>query len=256
MISLFLVGLAVVAVAFTCTWLISVKIRNYGLLDAAWSYGIALLAPLYAWFGPGDQSRRILFTVVGVAWSLRLGTYILRRVLRHHPKEDERYEKLRQLWPGPGMFLVFFQVQALIIAIFSIPFLLAAFNTAPSIGVIEWTGLLLGVASLTGEMIADAQMKRFKQEPANHGKVCQVGLWRYSRHPNYFFEFCFWVGIAVAALGSPFGWISIVCPALILHFLLKVTGIPLTEEYAVRSKGDAYRAYQKSTSAFAPWFPK
>ena len=106
------------------------------------------------------------------------------------------------------------------------------------------------------EALADAQMKRFKAAPANRGQVCQVGLWRFSRHPNYFFEALIWVGFALFALGSPHGWIALSCPVLMLYFLLKVTGIPLTEEYAVKSKGAAYREYQRTTSAFIPWFHK
>jgi steroid 5-alpha reductase family enzyme len=99
-------------------------------------------------------------------------------------------------------------------------------------------------------------MKNFKQEVANRGRVCAIGLWRYSRHPNYFFEFLVWIGFAIASLPTPWGWTTIVCPLLMYHFLTKVTGIPLTEEYAVKSKGEAYREYQRTTSAFIPWLPR
>lgn len=255
MIPLLLAALAIAVTYFAITWAISVRIRNYGLLDVAWSYGVAILAPIYAFFGPGLLSRRLVFTAVGVAWSLRLGTYILRRVLSHHPQEDKRYEGLRKQWPGPGRFLLFFELQAILVVIFSLPFLFAAFNSA-SLQPLEWIGILLAVAALIGEITADHQMKTFKSDPASHGQVCRVGLWRYSRHPNYFFEASFWFAIALAAFNSPWGWISIVCPLLMLQFLLKVTGIPLTEEYAIKSKGVAYREYQRTTSAFIPWFPK
>jgi steroid 5-alpha reductase family enzyme len=153
------------------------------------------------------------------------------------------------------MFLVFFELQALIVVIFSLPFLFAAWNPTP-LGALEYAGLGISLLVLAGESMADRQMRSFKQDPANKGRVCNAGLWRYSRHPNYFFEFLVWVGFALASLGTPWGWTTIICPLLMYYFLTKVTGIPLTEEYAIKSKGEAYREYQRSTSAFIPSPPK
>jgi steroid 5-alpha reductase family enzyme len=154
------------------------------------------------------------------------------------------------------MFLAFFQLQAVIAVIFSIPFLLVAFKTDPRLDWVEIIGLTVAVLSLAGESLADAQMKRFKADPANRGGVCATGLWRYSRHPNYFFESMVWWGFFLVALGSPMGWMTVACPLLMLYFLLKVTGVELTEAHSLRTRGDAYRRYQRSTSAFIPWFPK
>lgn len=256
MIALFALGLAIAAGYFAVTWAISVRIANYGLLDVAFSFGVAILAPLYAYVGPGVGPRKWLFAAIGIAWSLRLGTYILIRVVRHHPAEDPRYGSLRQRWPGPLAFLAFFELQALLVAVFSVPFLLASFNTVPALTIIEVAGLALAAVGVLGEATADVQMQAFKRSTPNRGTVCQVGLWRYSRHPNYFFESLVWWGFFIAALGSPFGWITVVCPLLMLYFLLRVTGIPLTEEHALQSKGDAYREYQRTTSRFIPWFRK
>jgi steroid 5-alpha reductase family enzyme len=256
MLSLLAIGTAISCLSFFAVWMISVRVRNYGFLDVAWSYAVAVLAPLYALFGPGDPLRKWLAAAIGVAWSLRLGTYLLRRVLRHHPQEDPRYETLRKRWPGPLMFLAFFQLQALIAVVFSLPFLFMAFNQSPGLAPLEIAGLSLAALSLAGEALADAQMKRFKADPANRGGVCNTGLWRYSRHPNYFFESMVWWGFFLAALASPFGWITLACPLLMLYFLLKVTGIDLTEAHSLRTRGEAYRRYQQSTSAFIPWFPK
>jgi steroid 5-alpha reductase family enzyme len=255
MITWLLIGLALMLVAFTIVWMIGVKIRNYSFLDVVWSYGIAFLAPIYAVGGPGNSERKIAFATLGVAWSLRLGTYIFRRVLKQHPQEDARYEGLRQRWPGSGMFLVFHELQALIVAVFSLPFLLAAWRQRP-LQMLEISGLAIVVIALIGESVADLQLKRFKANPVNKGGVCSTGLWRYSRHPNYFFEFLVWVGFAAASLATPYGWITLICPILMYYFLTKVTGIPLTEEYSLKSKGDAYREYQRTTSAFVPWFHK
>jgi steroid 5-alpha reductase family enzyme len=256
MTTLLAAGLAIAVTYFAVTWAISVRIRNYGLLDVAFSYGVAILAPMYAWYAPGDPLRKWSLAAVGVAWSVRLGTYILVRVVRHHPAEDARYQTLRERWPGPLQFLGFFQVQAVLVVIFSLPFLFASFNSAPELAALESGGMALAIVALLGETLADLQMQAFKRDPANRGKVCQVGLWRYSRHPNYFFESLVWWGFFLVALGSPWGWITIACPLLMLYFLFKVTGIPLTEEYAVKSKGDAYREYQRTTNAFVPWFRK
>ena len=254
MISALALGLGIAAAYFAVTWAISVRIRNYGLLDVAFSYGVAILAPLYAAMGPGLGLRKWLFAAIGVAWSVRLGTFILVRVIRHHPVEDARYESLRARWPGPLRFLAFFELQAVLVAVFSLPFLLASFNPAPALGIVDVAGLVLAAAGVIGETVADLQMQAFKRDPASRDKVCELGLWRYSRHPNYFFESLVWLGFFVASLGSPYGWLTIACPLLMLYFLLRVTGIPLTEEYAVRSKGDAYREYQRTTSGFIPWF--
>lgn len=256
MLSLLAIGTLVACTAFFIVWMICVRVKNYGFLDVAWSYAVAVLAPLYAVWGPGDPWRKWLMTALGVAWSLRLGTYLLRRVLHHHPQEDPRYETLRRRWPGPLLFLAFFQVQALVAVVFSLPFLFMAFNATPGLAPVEIAGLAVAALALAGEALADAQMQRFKADPANRGKVCAHGLWRYSRHPNYFFESLVWWGFFLAALGSPHGWITLLCPLLMLYFLLKVTGIELTEAHSLRTRGEAYRAYQQATSAFIPWFPK
>jgi steroid 5-alpha reductase family enzyme len=217
---------------------------------------VALLVPLYACCGNGLPLRKTMGLALGAAWSLRLGTYILLRVIKHHPSEDARYQTLRARWPGPWMFLLFFEMQAVLVAIFAIPFLLLAFDSRSQLGLLEMIGWGLAIVSLLGETLADAQLKRFKQDPANQGKVCAVGLWHYSRHPNYFFEALIQVAFCLMALSTTYGWITILSPLLMLYFLLRVTGIPLTEEYALKSKGEAYRAYQRTTSALIPWFPK
>jgi len=256
MSALLALATALACFGFFLVWRVSVRVNNYGFLDVAWSGTLAVLAPLYALLGTGAPLRTWLFTALGVLWSLRLATYLLRRVLSHHPQEDPRYETLRRRWPGPWMFLAFFQLQALVAVLFSLPFLLVAFNPTPGLSALEITGLTVAALSLLGETVADAQMKRFKNNPANRGQVCSTGLWRYSRHPNYFFESTVWWGFFLTALGSPLGWVTVLCPLLMLYFLLKVTGIELTEAHSLRTRGEAYRAYQRTTSPFIPWFPK
>ncbi len=252
------VGAVVAFLLFALTWLLSLKLNNFSFVDVTWSYALALIAPLYALLGGGFTERKLVAVTMAVLWSVRLGTYLLFRVKGHHPHEDVRYAVLRENWKDnlAKNFFFFFQAQALLIVLLGVPVLLACLNPAPQLSLIEMIGVLVWLIGLSGEALSDAQMKKFKVDPASKGKVCQVGLWGYSRHPNYFFESVVWWGFWLFACGSPWGWVTVYAPALILYFLLRVTGIPLTEECAVKSKGDAYREYQRTTSAFVPWPPK
>ncbi len=260
-------ALGAVIVEMTLTYLAAERIRNYGVVDVVWSAGFAGLAWLYWLAGPQTDSgatplrSRVLVAMVTL-WSLRLATHLARRVWRHHPREDVRYAELRQDW-GPNLrirMFGFFQLQGALQVVLSLPFLVVLIHPdagSPGfLGPWEWTGALICLAGLAGESVADHQLARFVRDPANRGQVCQRGLWNWSRHPNYFFEWLIWVGYAVFALGSPGGWIGLISPLLMWHFLVHVTGIPMTEALSVRSKGDAYRAYQQTTNAFIPWFKK
>jgi len=252
------IGAVVAFLLFALTWLLSLKLNNFSFVDVTWSYALAVIAPVYAWLGQGLPQRKVIAVTMALLWSLRLGTYLFIRVKKHHPHEDVRYEVLRQKWQGQlaRNFFLFFQAQAVLIVLLSLPVLLACLNPAPTLGFVEWAGFALWLVGLSGEALSDAQMQRFKSDPASKGQVCQAGLWRFSRHPNYFFESLVWWGFWLFACGSPWGWATVYAPLMILYFLLRVTGIPLTEECAVKSKGDAYREYQRTTSAFVPWWPK
>jgi steroid 5-alpha reductase family enzyme len=149
---------------------------------------------------------------------------------------------------------VFFEFQALLDVVLSLPMLIAAMNPAPGVGVLELTGIGLWLVAVAGESIADAQLATFKRDPAKKGRVCRRGLWNYSRHPNYFFEWFVWVAWAAYALASPWGWLGLMSPVMMLLFLYRVTGIPATEAQALRSRGREYEEYQRTTSAFVPWF--
>lgn len=255
---LILLGLAGLCVLFAALYLVSRRYDNYGFVDIAWSYSFGLLAFFYAIFAPGWPIRRALIATLAIVWSARLGTHLAIRVIGHHPEEDGRYKQLRQDWAAnfASKMFGFFQMQAVSVVLLGAAFLIIALNPAPALHPLEIAGALLWLVAISGEALADAQLAAFKRKPANKGKVCDVGLWHYSRHPNYFFEWLIWVAYFVFALASPWGWIAIIGPASILFLLLRVTGIPMTEEQSLRSRGDAYRRYQATTSAFIPWFPK
>ena len=181
---------------------------------------------------------------------------MLARVVRHHPQEDARYRTLREKWPTPASFLLFFELQAFIALVFSTPFLLASVNRAPHMAPLEMAGLALAFLATAGECLADWQAQRFKRLATDKQAVNDAGLWRYSRHPNYFFESLVWWGFFIAALPFPYGWTTLVCPLMMLYLLLNVTGIPLTEKHSLQNRGEVYREYQNRTSRFIPWFPK
>lgn len=257
-LSLILLAWAGLSLVFAGLYFVCRRLDNYGFVDVAWSYAFVLLAGWYALGGSGWPARRLLIAALALVWSLRLGTHLLRRVAGHHPVEDGRYVQLRKDWAGnfgPKM-AGFFQLQAASVVLLGLPFLLPVLNPAPAFHPLELLGVALWLLAIVGETVADFQLATFKQNPANRGQVCATGLWSLSRHPNYFFEWLVWVAFLVIALGSPWGWLAVISPAIILYLLLRVTGIPLTEEQSLRSKGEAYRHYQQSTSAFVPWFPK
>jgi steroid 5-alpha reductase family enzyme len=247
----------VLAAGFAAAYLLARRLDNYGIVDVAWSYAFAGIAFGYAFFGTGWPVRRALIAAMVLVWSLRLGTHILARLVRHHPREDARYAQLRSDWAGrfgPTMF-GFFQLQALSVVLLAYPFLCACVNPAVAVGPTEAIGFAVWIVGLSGEALADHQLRQFRDDPAARGQVCDRGLWRYSRHPNYFFEGVIWTGYFLFAVGSPWGWIGAFSPLCILFLLLRVTGIPLAEAQSLRSKGDLYRRYQERTSAFIPWFP-
>lgn len=252
---LVLLALGSLCVLFAALYFLSRRLDNYGFVDIAWSYAFGGMTAFYALAGPGWPVRRALIAAMAVLWSARLGTHLAIRVIGHHPEEDGRYRQLRQDWAGnfASKMFGFFQMQAASVVLLGAGFLIVCLNPAPQLHPLEVAGVVIWLLALTGESLADRQLAAFKRDAKNKGQVCDVGLWRYSRHPNYFFEWSIWVGYFVFALASPFGWIAVIGPASILYLLLRVTGIPMTEEQSLRSRGEAYRRYQERTSAFVPW---
>lgn len=251
-------ALAALCVLFVLVYVMARIIDNFGIVDIAWSYSFIVIAVIYAGLGAGWPIRRALVATMATLWALRLGTHLLVRIARKHPEEDGRYRQLRKDWGSVFMVKMagFFQLQALSVVLLGYPFLASCSNPAVGVKPLEWAGCVLWLIAISGEALSDAQLSWFKKSPANRGNVCDVGLWRYSRHPNYFFEWLIWVSYFLFASASNWGWVSILSPACILFLLLRVTGIPATEEQSVRSKGDLYRRYQERTSAFVPLPPK
>ena len=249
-----LLVLAAAVVAMGAMYLVHLRTANAGYVDAAWAALLALAALYHGTTGEGAAVPRIATAVLGALWGFRLALHLLNRVL--HEPEDGRYRALRARWAGtPHRWLGFFLLQALAVALFALPFQVAASN--PTGGVTPWIvlGIAIWLVAIAGEAIADRQLAAHRADPANAGRTCRSGLWRWSRHPNYFFEWLHWFAYAAFAVGADAAWIALAAPALMGAMLAWGSGIPFTEQQALRTRGDDYRRYQRETSAFFPWFP-
>lgn len=246
------------AVIQAVLWAVARRTRNAGIVDVGWALSFTAVVAVFGARALGPKVGWLPLAIVVVGWSTRLGCYLIARGAATGPEEG-RYVELRKRWAlhATKRFFVFFQVQAALVALLASAFVVP-FVTAPwDNGVLRILGLLVALTGVGGEALADAELARWKRDPANKGKVCAEGLWGYSRHPNYFFEWCVWIGYAVYGMAfAPWGLIAIIPQAIIVATIFGVTGIPPTENQALRSKGDAYREYQKRVSKFIPLPPK
>ena len=252
-----LLGAGLLALMQMLFWLWQRRTHNAGWVDVGWALGLALMAILAACLGSAPLERRLLVGLMGGLHGLRLGLHLWHRVATE-PHEDGRYQAIRAAWKTSlnAKFFLFFQGQALLDVFLGLPFLLVGWNPRPGLHPLEWAAAALWLGAWIGEAIADGQLRRFKSRLGSRGLTCREGLWRLSRHPNYFFEWLVWVAYLLLALPAPWGWTVVLCPALMLYFLLRVTGIPYTEAQSLRSRPEDYARYQRETSTFIPWFPK
>jgi steroid 5-alpha reductase family enzyme len=246
--------LALMVVAF----FFALRLHFFSLVDVVWSYLFTIVAFVYAAMPSAYRPRQYLLLFLVSFWSLRLGTHLFLRLRSHYPQEDGRYIDLRVKWAKnlKFNFFVFYLFQGLSVVVLSLPFLLIAMNPREEFHWLEYLGVAVWAIGLFGESTSDQQLKRFKLDAANKGQVCQTGLWNYSRHPNYFFEWLVWVGYFLLAVSAPNGWLALISPMIIFYLLVKMTGIPYTEAQSIKSRGEKYREYQRTTSAFVPWFKK
>jgi len=243
------------AVAQALAWLRQQRTRNAGIVDVVWSFGVGGAAVLTAATGQGALLPRLALAALGGLWGLRLGLHLLHRM--RGEAEDGRYAQLRKRWgDAPLKWLAMFQFQALLVALFALPFLAVAANPVAHWNAWFMAGIAVWIACVAGEAIADRQLARFRADPANSGKACRAGLWRYSRHPNYFFEWLHWFAYVLLAAGSPLAWLAWSGPVVMYLFLRFLSGVPFTEAQALRTRGEDYARYQRSTPMLIPWFPK
>jgi steroid 5-alpha reductase family enzyme len=228
--------------------------RNPGLADLLWAACISASALYYGLVAGGAMLPRLLVAMMGGIGGFRLFMHLLQRMLVE--PADARYRLLRERAAGkPLRMLAFFVAKALSAALFSIPLYVAASN--PEDRASAWTMLAAAVyiVGLSGEAYADIQLAQFRDQPRHRARTCRVGLWRYSRHPNYFFAFVHWCSYALLAVGVPWGEWSLTLLGPVLAALVAFRRIPAVEAEALRTRGEDYRAYQRTTRIFAPWRP-
>ena len=236
-------------------WVASLVLRDASVADIAWGPCFAAIAWVVLAVGDGDDGRELLLALLVTVWAVRLALHIAWR----HDGEDPRYVAMRErhgdAFPMRSLWSVF-GTQAAIAWVISLPIQVAATDPVPGdFGALAWAGLALFALGLAFESFADAQLERFKRDPTNKGAVLGSGLWRYSRHPNYFGETCVWWGIWLIALETGSAWWTVMSPLLLTFLLLRVSGVALTER-TITSRRPGYAEYIERTSAFVPLPPK
>ena len=246
-------GVVLLGVAIAL-WIISLFKRDVSIVDSFWSVMILLAGLVYLLNAPEPGERAYLVIGLTLIWAIRLSAYISWR--NRGEQEDYRYQQIRknnQPYFEFKSFYIVFALQAALAWLVSLP-LLAAINSQDPLNWIDYLALSLWITGMLFEVIGDRQLASFKADSANRGKVLSRGLWRYTRHPNYFGEFCIWWAFFLFALASG-SWLSILSPLLMSLLLLKVSGVSLLEK-DIASRRPQYEEYRKTTNAFFPWWPK
>ena len=251
-VSFFAVGFILATLMYT----VARKHRLMAIVDTIWTAGLGLAACSYFLLSGLDSLRAWLVLLVVSVWSFRLSFYLFRdRVLKG--QEDPRYLALAEYWGEAALrnFYFLFLVQIPCIALFLCPVVVAMENSSSGWFWSDTFAVMIALVALSGEAISDRQLAVFRGNPKNKGAVCRVGLWRFSRHPNYFFEWLHWFAYVAFAYSSTHGWIALIGPISMYVFLRFITGVPHSERSSLKRRGDAYRIYQKTTNAFFPWIP-
>ena len=236
-------------------WLLSLALKNASIVDIFWGLGFVVVAWIYYFHAVGFEPRKTLITTLVTIWGLRLSIYLYWR--NHGQGEDYRYQSLRQRigknFPLISLFVVFI-FQGVLIWLVSLPIQFASSSLLPDkFTIFDIAGTLLWAIGITFEAAGDWELARFKADPNNKGKVLDSGLWKYTRHPNYFGDALLWWGIFLLAL--PGGWWTIISPIVMTTLLMKISGVALLEKTLVKTKPQ-YAEYVRRTNAFLPWFPK
>jgi steroid 5-alpha reductase family enzyme len=251
-----LVGAVILGSMFVL-WLLSLALRNSSIVDIFWGTGFVIVAWAAFLFTPdGFMPRKLLLAVLVTIWGLRLSIHILRR--NWGKPEDFRYAAWRResgrIWWWYSFFKVFL-LQGVLLWIISTPLVAAQFSPAPArLGPLDALGVFVWAFGFYFEAAGDTQLKRFKSDPANKGKLLTTGVWHYTRHPNYFGDAAQWWSYFLIAAGAG-GWWTVLSPILMTLLLVRVSGVALLEKTLIETK-PGYREYAQTTSAFVPWFPR
>jgi steroid 5-alpha reductase family enzyme len=251
---------AALSLVMASAWYVQQNSGKTGWVDVTWSLGVGAVAFVVTVWPLGQDWphwRQMIVAALAATWCLRLGLHISER--NRATADDPRYRNLIVQWGSNSARRMFWflQSQAAVGVILALSIILAAHNPNPQFRFEDLIGLAVLIAAIIGEAIADLQLRAFKNDPANRKAVCDVGLWRWSRHPNYFFEWLSWVAYPIIAIDfsghNPYGWIALIAPACMYWVLVHVSGIPPLEEHMLRSRGELFRAYKTRTRAFFPF---
>ena len=252
-VSFFCIGIFVA----TAAYLLARKVKLMAIVDTIWTAGLGISALVYHTVLGLESIRSWAALLVIFLWSFRLSFHLFRdRVFSGH--DDPRYKALAEHWGARSArnFYFLFLAQIVFIALFLFPVSIAMQNPQPLWAWTDTMAVLIGISAMLGEWIADRQLANFRANPKNKGGVCKDRLWRYSRHPNYFFEWLHWFAYLAFAMGSSLVGFALVGPIAMFIFLRFLTGVPYAEMSSLKSRGEAYRQYQSSTNAFFPWIPR
>lgn len=249
------INFAVAMGAVLILWALSIPLKDVSIIDMAFALVLLAIAATSFTIGGGSPERGQLILLLVAIWALRITTHLVRRNWGHG--EDARYTKLRS-WVADDRAFVWlslkkvFLLQGIVLWLVSLPIQVAQiFKTPAELGWLAALGALIAIVGIFVETIADLQLTRFRRDPVNKGKVLDTGLWRYSRHPNYFGELCFWWGLFVIALENPIGWFTVVGPLAYTYLIVNVTGQRTLDKKLAREK-PAYKAYMETTSGLIP----
>ncbi|WP_321797241.1 DUF1295 domain-containing protein [Caballeronia sp. J97] len=237
---------------FFVAWLWQLRTENAGMVDPVWAASLGAAALFIGACATGATVNRACVAAGGALWGARLAWHLWRR--NHGKPEDRRYRAFRERWGEHAArnMLGFFQLQAFISMLLAIAFFVPAYVRDAASPLCIAGFVVIWLIAVAGEAAADRQLKRFVADPAHRGKTCRDGWWRYSRHPNYFFECVHWVAYAVLSIDTPWAWATLAPPVLMAWLLLKVSGIPILEAHLAATR-DGYRDYMRTTSALIPW---
>jgi steroid 5-alpha reductase family enzyme len=254
--SVFPLACAAVAAVIVVTWALSLVLRDASVIDPVWGPAFVVVAVVAALDGTGASSRRWLLLALVSVWGLRLGVHLTRRKL-HEREEDRRYRAMREAHPrnfGVWSLLHVYLVQGVLVLIISLPVQVASQRLSG----LSWLiapGLVLFAIGVCFEAVGDEQLRRFKADPANRGRVMDRGLWRYTRHPNYFGDACVWFGLWLVAVQAGGAWWTVISPLVMSLFLVRISGKGLLER-DIGERRPGYADYVRRTSGFVPLPPK
>jgi steroid 5-alpha reductase family enzyme len=256
---------AALSLVMSLAWAVERRTGNSGWIDSVWTFGLGCvgIACAFVPIGAGTPEvlpRHVLVAAAVALWALRLGAHIVERTVGI--VDDPRYAKLRQGFGAQASWQMWLlvQKQALVSIPLALAMFLAAHNPAPGLRPQDYLAILIFAAAIGGEALADTQLRQFRRMSSGHGGICESGLWRWSRHPNYFFQWLGWLCYPLVAIDLagfyPWGWLALVAPACMYWLLVYVSGIPPLEEHMLKTRGAKFGAYQARTNAFFPWPPR